>query len=93
VRLLGVSYSGSEYACIDGHGFFEGPADAALVGAIASWRANTLRLPLNEHCWLGMSGVPPAFSGEAYRRAIGDFVALARARPLRDPRFALVRAG
>src|SRR5438270_302068 len=37
VRLLGVDRSGTEYACIQGWGFFDGPSDAASVQAIASW--------------------------------------------------------
>jgi hypothetical protein len=76
VRLRGVNRSGTEYACAQGWGIFDGPSDSASVQAIASWKANVVRVPLNETCWLGINGVAPAFSGDAYRRAIADYVAL-----------------
>ena len=76
VRLRGVNRSGAEYACAQGWGIFDGPSDSASVRAIASWRANVVRLPLNETCWLGINGVPAAYSGASYQKAIADFVAL-----------------
>src|SRR5512140_2784618 len=51
VRLLGVNHSGTEYACVKGTGIFEGPHGDALSSAILAWHANTVRIPLNEHCW------------------------------------------
>lgn len=74
VRLRGVDRSGAEYACAQGWGIFDGPSDSASVAAIASWKANAIRVPLNETCWLGINGVDSAYSGEAYHRAITDFV-------------------
>src|SRR6266487_3790206 len=76
VRLRGVNRSGAEYACAQGWGIFDGPSDSTSVRAIASWRANVVRLPLNETCWLGINGVPAAYSGASYEKAIADFVAL-----------------
>src|SRR6267143_7008139 len=76
VRLRGVNRSGAEYACAQGWGIFDGPADSASVQAIRSWSANVVRVPLNETCWLSIKGVNPAYSGANYRRAISDFVAL-----------------
>jgi hypothetical protein len=76
VRLLGVDRSGTEYACVQGWGIFDGPSDHSSVRAIASWHANAVRVPLNEDCWLGINGVAPAYAGSAYRRAIGTFVNL-----------------
>jgi hypothetical protein len=76
VRLRGVNRSGTEYACAQGWGIFDGPSDSASVQAIASWKANIVRVPLNETCWLGINGVSTAYSGDAYRKAIADFVAL-----------------
>ncbi|HVH66831.1 MAG TPA: cellulase family glycosylhydrolase [Gemmatimonadales bacterium] len=76
VRLRGVNRSGTEYACAQGWGIFDGPSDSASVRAIASWNANAVRVPLNETCWLGINGVTPAYSGDNYRRAIADYVAL-----------------
>jgi endoglucanase len=73
-RLLGVNRSGSEYACVRGYGVFEGPTDDASIAAMVSWKVNAVRLPLNEHCWLGIGGLDPQVSGEAYQGAIGDYV-------------------
>lgn len=76
VRLRGVNRSGAEYACAQGWGIFDGPSDSISVEAIASWQTNVVRVPLNETCWLGINGVAPAYSGDTYRRAIADYVAL-----------------
>jgi endoglucanase len=74
VRLLGVNRSGTEYACEQGTGFFQGPSDAASIAAIRSWDANAVRVPLNESCWLGIDGVPAEYSGAAYRKEIEGWV-------------------
>ncbi len=74
MRLLGVNRSGTEYSCQQGTGIFQGPSDAASIAAIASWNANAVRVPLNESCWLGINGVPPEYSGAAYREAIAGWV-------------------
>jgi endoglucanase len=74
--LRGVNRSGTEYACIQGWGIFDGPGDAASVRAIASWHVNFVRVPLNEDCWLGLGGVKRALGGLAYRRAIVRYVSL-----------------
>jgi len=74
LRLLGVDRSGSEYACAQGWGIFDGPTDAASVAAIASWHVNAVRVPLNEDCWLGINGVNPSYGGSNYRSAIQDYV-------------------
>jgi hypothetical protein len=79
VRLLGVNHSGTEYACIKGAGIFEGPQGDSLVSAIASWHANTIRIPLNEDCWLGLNGLDTRFAGAEYRAAIARFVGELRA--------------
>jgi hypothetical protein len=76
VILRGVNRSGTEYACIQGWGIFDGPSDAASVKAIASWHVNFVRVPLNEDCWLGINGVKPAYGGAAYRAAIVRYVQL-----------------
>jgi endoglucanase len=65
VHLHGVNYSGSEYACIQGWGIFDGPSDQTMVNALLSWHVNIVRIPLNEDCWLGINGSPPAYSGNA----------------------------
>jgi endoglucanase len=75
LRLLGVNRSGTEYACIQGWGFFDGPSNAASIQAIASWHVNAVRVPLNEDCWLGINA-PAAYSGSAYQQAITNYVNL-----------------
>jgi endoglucanase len=74
VVLHGVNRSGTEYSCIHGWGIFEGPTDAASLAAIKGWRANAIRVPLNETCWLGINGAPPAYSGANYQQAIKGWV-------------------
>lgn len=70
----GVNRSGTEYACIQGWGIFDGPSDAASIAAIAAWGATIVRIPLNEDCWLGINGVAPAYGGATYRNAIVAYV-------------------
>ena len=74
VRIHGVNRSGTEYACIQGWGIFDGPNDAASIQAIKSWKANAIRIPLNEDCWLGINGVLPQYGGASYQQAIADYV-------------------
>jgi len=83
-RLLGVDRSGTEYACEQAWGIFDGPSSATSIAAIRSWHANAVRLPLNEGCWLGLfttandsadAGRNPApYEGAAYRAAIRLYV-------------------
>lgn len=74
VTLRGVNRSGTEYACIQGWGIFDGPSDASSVQAIAAWHANFVRVPLNEDCWLGINGVKKQYGGAAYRSAVVSYV-------------------
>lgn len=59
VQLRGVNYSGFEFVAIQGwNGADPSGAQAGQPGgpkwsAIKSWKANTVRLPLNEASWLG----------------------------------------
>ncbi|MFJ8625005.1 cellulose binding domain-containing protein [Kitasatospora sp. NPDC093550] len=73
-RLLGVNRSGGEYMCVQGHGIFDGPVDDAAVQAIADWRANTVRITLNEECWLGLDDIRPEYRGTAYVDAVKALV-------------------
>ncbi len=92
VRLIGVNHSGTEYSCVGGasptatgYGIFE-PADfgtnPAYLDAIKTWGTNTVRIGLNEACWLGINGVAPAYSGANYQSAIKGFVDLATRKGL-----------
>ncbi|MFE2581774.1 cellulase family glycosylhydrolase [Streptomyces sp. NPDC059378] len=74
-RLLGVNRSGGEFMCVQGYGIWDGPVDDAAVKAIADWKANTVRIPLNEECWLGLSNIKPQYSGANYISAVKDLVA------------------
>jgi endoglucanase len=76
VHLHGVNRSGTEYACIQGWGIFDGPSDAKSVRAMAAWHVNVVRIPLNEDCWLDINGVKRAYAGRNYRRAVVDYVHL-----------------
>ncbi len=74
VQLHGVNRSGTEYACIQGFGIFDGPSDDASLAAIASWKnVNAVRVPMNEDCWLGINGVPSQYAGANYQKALSDF--------------------
>ncbi len=74
VRLLGADRSGAEYACVQRLGILAGPADKRSVAAMTSWGIDSVRLPLNEDCWLGINGVPARFGGARYRAAIRAYV-------------------
>lgn len=72
VQLHGVDRSGTEYACLSGPNFADGPTDAASVQAMAAWHVNAVRVPLNEDCWLGINGA--AIGGSAYQQDIANWV-------------------
>jgi endoglucanase len=74
VRLLGVDRSSFEYACAQGWGMWVGPTDRAAIAAMKAWRINTVRLPLNEACWLGLRNVKPQYRAGPYRRAVLGYV-------------------
>lgn len=76
VQLHGVNRSGTEYACIQGAGIFDGPSDAQSVQAMKSWNVNVVRVPINEDCWLAINRVSPRYSGPRYRAAIVNYVHL-----------------
>ncbi|WP_210584938.1 cellulase family glycosylhydrolase [Streptomyces sp. GESEQ-35] len=78
-RLLGVNRSGGEFACVQGYGIWDGPVDDAAVKAMADWSANTVRIPLNEECWLGLSHIKPEYAGANYISAVKDLVAKVKA--------------
>jgi len=82
VRIHGVNRSGTEYACIQGWGIFDGPNDVASIQAIKSWQANAVRIPLNEDCWLGINGVSSQYGGTNYQQAIADYVSVIKQQGL-----------
>ncbi|MCW2586825.1 MAG: hypothetical protein JWN55_2341 [Frankiales bacterium] len=82
VRLLGANRSGTQYACAEGDGIFDGPVDDRAIAVMASWKMTAVRVSLNENCWLGINGVRPAYAGSRYRAAIVAFVRRLNARRL-----------
>lgn len=76
IVLHGVNRSGTEYACVNGSGIFDGRFDEASIQAMLTWHINAVRIPLNETCWLGINGVSPELSGERYQAAIESYVNL-----------------
>jgi hypothetical protein len=74
LRITGVNRSGSEFACAQGWGLFDGPVDDASIAAIVAYGANAVRVPLNEDCWLGINGVDPTYAGAGYQAAVWDLV-------------------
>ncbi|HUZ89965.1 MAG TPA: cellulase family glycosylhydrolase [Candidatus Acidoferrales bacterium] len=79
--LHGYDISATEFACDQGNSapygwsIFGGPNDsAAVMTAMAAWKGNVVRVPLNEDCWLGINGVKPAFGGATYRSQIVGYV-------------------
>jgi hypothetical protein len=80
IVLRGVSRMGTEYACIQGWGIFDGTKDragnAATLKAMAAWHINAVRVPLNEDCWLDRetNGLDEANLGVNYQAAIRGWV-------------------
>jgi endoglucanase len=73
-RLLGVSRSGGEFACVQGKGLWDSaPVDQASVDAMKTWNIHAVRIPLNEECWLGVNGSP---SGATYQQGVKQYVDL-----------------
>ena len=73
-RLLGVSRSSGEFACVQGKGLWDsGPVDQASVDAMKTWNIRAVRIPLNEECWLGINGTP---SGADYQQGVKEYVDL-----------------
>lgn len=79
VHLHGVNRSGTEYACVQGWGIFDGPSDAASVAQMRSWNVNVVRVPLNEDCWLDINKIAAHYAGANYRSAIVRYVKLLHA--------------
>jgi hypothetical protein len=87
----GVNWPSFEYACYWGYGYSNERADNSVgpdaqdAAALASWRINTVRLPLNQDCWLGDDGLPKSDqwtqrTAAGYRQAVQDWVALLHAQ-------------
>jgi endoglucanase len=76
IRLIGLDHSGTESRCIQGYSVFD-PTDtdtAEMIAQMKSWNINTVRLPLNEDCWLGINMGGSPYGGAVYRSAIVQYV-------------------
>jgi endoglucanase len=79
-RLVGVNIGASQYYCLGKYGApFPTPIDGASVTALQSWHVNSVRILLDEYCWLGVNGEPSSMSVAAYRKDIENFVSLLNA--------------
>ena len=75
VRLLGVNRAGTEYMCVPpttGSYTFDGSTGPSSIAALKTWHINTVRLPLNESCWLGLSGIKQ--TADQYQADVEDYV-------------------
>src|SRR5688572_22386233 len=74
-RMLGVNRAGSEYMCsppTTGQYVFDGSTGPSTINGMKAWHINTVRLPLNESCWLGLTGsLVPA---QMYRDELTDYM-------------------
>jgi hypothetical protein len=73
----GVNWSSFEYACAQGWGYsaldnlVARDPYATEAKMLAKWGANTVRLPLNQDCWLGTRGAP--VSDQHEERTVEDY--------------------
>lgn len=74
VRLLGVNRPGMDALDPEGR-CWQIPPNPDEVAAMARWRINAVRIPLNEDCWLGIKRVGAA-DAAAYRDAVERYVTL-----------------
>ncbi len=78
----GVNWPSFEYACIQGWGYSADGATSAAAAAMAQWHVNTVRVPLNEDCWLGTMSWSGGRSTAGYRAAVADWVQVLNAAGL-----------
>lgn len=79
----GVNWSSFEYACTQGWGYssITSKTEAQQIAtAMVDWAIDTVRLPINQDCWLGTRGAPVSDTenertAEQYRAEIATFVA------------------
>jgi endoglucanase len=72
----GVNWPSFEYACVQGWGYSNMGATPETAQAMLDWHINTVRIPLNQDCWLGDDGQPsgPGQSAAEYQNAVEAFV-------------------
>ena len=77
----GVNWPSFEYACQQGWGYSNLGASPETARAMLDWNIDTVRIPLNQDCWLGEDGMPKAallgpvpLTSDGYRSAVEEFV-------------------
>ena len=74
----GVNWPSFEYACSakdgPGWGYSQGTDTQAAADAMAAWHINTVRLPLNQDCWLGLNPTHNYGTAAGYRAALKSWV-------------------
>jgi endoglucanase len=74
----GVDWPSFEYACFYGYAYSDPHADLTTAKAMARWHINTVRVPLNQDCWLGDDGRPASdgatLTVAGYRAAVKRYV-------------------
>ena len=79
----GVDRSSTEFECLFGQEFSEGPYNLSSVQAMRDWNVTAVRIPLDEDCWLGINGVPANTSGAPYHEYIRTYVDLLESQGIR----------
>lgn len=86
----GVNWSSFEYACTQGWGYSSITSEAEaeqIAAAMVDWSIDTVRVPINQDCWLGTRGAPVSDpenerTAVQYRAEIASFVAALRDRDI-----------
>jgi hypothetical protein len=80
----GVNFASGEYWCVSGYDVFEHEfSNDQLARQMADLGIKTVRLPLNEHCWLGgdkFGYIKPHLRGESYRSEVRQLVGALNAK-------------
>ncbi len=80
IRLFGINrIAGVPCTRVHSPYIFDGPSDKTSVIELTKWHINTVRITMNEDCWLGINNAPAQTSGTNYRNAISTYVHLLNA--------------
>jgi hypothetical protein len=74
----GANWPSFEYACSEGWGYSQDGDTAAAAAAMASWGINTVRIPLNQNCWLGSDSADYG-TAAGYQAAVKAWVGILNA--------------
>jgi hypothetical protein len=73
IRLLGVDWPGMDVLTLPGQCITSYGQNTSEPNAMVTWHINSVRVPLNEDCWLGINGVN-ATTASAYRASLKSLV-------------------